>query len=170
MSAQPNLALFTSSVLLGPLWSEQSQPFVQAINSVYEVADHSEGFVWRPERIPPTLDAAGRPVRIAYGAKPSFYDNPDHVVQTLSLWRDLPAAWGYVYRGAHLEVLRQRTDWMHKPVRAQYVLWWCDAGSRPTHVDGVQRLEQLDAVGPTAEAFTFRVAFDASGQPVAARS
>ena len=164
-----HLCLFTSSVLLGPLASEQSRPFVQAIPETYAAAEQAPGFVWRPPPTETILDEIGTPKRGAYGAIPSFYEDPDRVVQTLSVWTDLPSAWNYVYRGMHLSALKQRAEWMEKPVRAQYVLWWTPIGAIPTDSDGVQRLELLDQAGPTPEAFTFREAFSSSGEPVASR-
>jgi hypothetical protein len=164
-----HICLFTSSVLLGPLASEQSKPFAQAIPDTYGAAEQAAGFVWRA---PPTdfvFDDAGRPKRVAYAATPSFYEDRDRVVQTLSVWPDLPSAWNYVYSGTHLGALKLRADWMEKPVRAQYVLWWAAAGAMPTHSDGVQRLELLDPVGPTSAAFNFRNAFNSTGEPAASR-
>ena len=164
-----HICLFTSSVLLGPLASEQSKPFAQAIPETYGAAEQAAGFVWRA---PPTdfiFDEVGRPKRVAYLAIPSFYEDPDRVVQTLSVWSDLPSAWNYVYHGTHLSALKQRAEWMEKPIRAQYVLWWASIGSMPTHSDGVQRIELLDQAGPTPKAFNFRNAFSSLGEPVVAR-
>jgi hypothetical protein len=166
-----HLCLFTSSVLLGPLASDQSKLFVQAIEETYGAAAQAPGFVWVFRADPASYhrDEAGRPTRISYAATPSYYEDRDRVVQTLSVWSDLPSAWNYVYRGTHMAALKQRADWMEQPVRAQYVLWWADVGALPTHVDGVQRLELLDEAGPTPAAFNFRNAFSATGEPVAAR-
>ncbi len=164
-----HICLFTSSVLLGPLASEQSKPFAQAIPETYGAAEQAAGFVWRAPPADFIFDDAGSPKRVAYVATPSFYEDRDRVVQTLSVWSDLPSAWNYVYRGTHLAALKQRADWMEKPVRAQYVLWWAAVGALPTHVDGVQRIELLDQTGPTSAAFNFRNAFSSAGEPVASR-
>ncbi len=164
-----HICLFTSSVLLAPLASDQSKPFVQAIPEVFGAAERAPGFVWRA---PPTkflLDDAGKPQRAVYAATPSFYEDHDRVVQTLSVWSDLLSARNYVYRGIHLDALRKRAEWMEKPVRAQYVLWWAPINATPTHSDGVQHLELLDQVGSTPAAFNFRTAFSPTGEPVASR-
>ncbi len=160
------IALFTSSVLLDSLGSEQSKPFLQAVPETYGAAETAAGFIWRTRPAEYVLDESGKPKRIAYTATPSFYDDPDNVVQTLSVWADIPFAWAYVYRGKHLDALRQRGEWMHKPVHAQYVLWWLPKDSTPTHIEGVKRLEQLDKDGSKPNSFTFRAAFSASGESV----
>lgn len=155
------LALFTSSVLLDSYESERSRPFAEAVPGTFAAAEASSGFVWLAPRIEVVLDESGTPKRIF----PSFYKDSDHIVQTLSTWTDLSCAWNYVYRDTHLSALRKRGEWMQKPVRAQYVLWWLPRLSMPTHADAVLRLETLDHLGSTPDAFTFRTAFDASGQP-----
>jgi hypothetical protein len=72
-SKQPihkHIRLFTSSVLLGQLASEQSMPFAKAIPETYGAADQAAGFVWRA---PPTefiFDDTGRPKQVAYAALP----------------------------------------------------------------------------------------------------
>jgi hypothetical protein len=40
-------------------------------------------------------------------------------------------------------------------------LWWIPAGTRPTVDEAKRRLELLDARGPSADAFTFKVPFPA---------
>jgi len=96
------VCLFTAAVLLGPLDERPSKRFCQAVAQTYEAAEQAPGFVWRA---PPTgfvADDAGTPLRIACAAAPSFYEDRDKVVQTLSAWRDLPSALSYVYgRGRH---------------------------------------------------------------------
>lgn len=159
------LALFTSSVLLDSYESEKSRPFAEAVPGTFAAAEVSSGFVWLAPRIEVVLDESGTPKRTF----PSFYKDSDHIVQTLSTWTDLSCAWNYVYRDTHLSALRKRGEWMRKPVRAQYVLWWLPRLSMPTHADAVLRLETLDDLGSTPDAFTFRTAFDASGRPAVVR-
>jgi hypothetical protein len=115
------------------------------------------------------VDKAGHPLRVAFDAVPAFHADLDRVVQTLSVWSDLASAWNYVYRGTHLEALRQRGAWMAPASHAQYVLWWSAVGRWPTQAEGVQRLDLLDRMGPGPEAFNFRSAFGADGKPLAVR-
>lgn len=161
------LAIFTSSVALHGINGEATESFYQVVPETYAAAEQSAGFVWRaaPEEV--IFDESGKMKRFAYEATPSFYEDRDNVLQTLSVWKDLSTAWNYVYSGTHLSQLRRRSEWMAKPIRAQYVLWWIEDDSMPTHVDGVQRLELLDQAGPTPAAFNFRNAFSSTGEPVA---
>jgi hypothetical protein len=65
----------------------------------------------------------------------------------------------FVYRSAHVEIMRRRKEWFEKMSEAFLVLWWVRRGHRPTIEEAVARLEILRAKGPTAEAFTFRTSF-----------
>jgi Zn-dependent oligopeptidase len=65
----------------------------------------------------------------------------------------------YVYRSAHVEVLRQRHEWFTRFDAAYLALWWVPAGHRPSVDEAKKRLAHLDAHGPTPFAFTFKVTF-----------
>ena len=162
-----HVALFTSSLLLEPYQSDRSRPFVEAVPATFAAAEIAHGFVWLSKEVEPELDASGKPKRTF----PWYYKEQDKIAQTLSAWTEITSAWNYVYSSdRHLAALRKRGDWMQKPVRAQYVLWWRSASRMPTHSEAVERLEALDASGPTPSAFTFRTSFSAAGQPTVARS
>jgi hypothetical protein len=77
----------------------------------------------------------------------------------LSVWESLGYLQEYVYRSAHVEVLRDRNEWFTKFERAYLALWWVPAGHRPSVDEAKKRLAYLDQHGPTPFAFTFKVAF-----------
>jgi hypothetical protein len=60
---------------------------------------------------------------------------------------------------AHLAVMRRRRAWFER-LDLYLVLWWVNAGHRPTVTEAEQRLEYLRRHGPTPRAFTFRHHFD----------
>jgi hypothetical protein len=160
------LALFTSSLLLDPWQGERSRPFVEAVPATFAAAENAPGFIWLSEEVEPELDVYGK-LKPTF---PSYYKAQDRIAQTLSAWTDISSAWNYVYTSdRHLHALKKRTDWMQKPVRAQYVLWWRSDSKMPTHSEAVERLEALDASGPSSNAFTFRTAFSTEGKPTVAR-
>lgn len=57
---------------------------------------------------------------------------------------------------AHLDVLRRRREWFERMAEPSIVLWWVEAGHRPSVAEAVERLERLRRDGPCPEAFTFR--------------
>jgi hypothetical protein len=49
------------------------------------------------------------------------------------------------------------------------VLWWVEAGERPTVDEALRRLRHLRAHGPSPQAFTPRRRFGPAGRPVRRR-
>ncbi len=83
----------------------------------------------------------------------------------MSVWESVDTLRAYVYAAGHASVLRRRRKWFAPLGSAHLVLWWVPAGHRPTLDEARARLDQLDAAGSTAEAFTLRVAFDPPPRP-----
>ena len=77
----------------------------------------------------------------------------------MSVWKDVESLNQYVYRSAHAEIMRRRTEWFEKMREMFVVLWWVPVGHRPAIEEAVAKLELLRANGPTEAAFTFRKAF-----------
>jgi hypothetical protein len=65
----------------------------------------------------------------------------------------------YVYRSAHVEIMRRHREWLEHMAEAFVVLWWVPAGHRPTIQEAIAKLELLRRNGPTEDAFTFRNAY-----------
>jgi len=82
----------------------------------------------------------------------------DDVIVNMSVWRDLEALQNYVYQSAHVEIMRRRREWFTRASEAHAVLWWVEAGHRPSTSEAASRLEHLRKHGPSPAAFTFGVA------------
>lgn len=132
--------------LKAPLDSTALQPFVAALAPVNALADQAPGFVWRLQT--PEGDATA--LRI-------FGD--DTLVVNMSTWTSLEALADYVYRTAHVEIMRRRREFALPPVEVSVALWWVRAGRRPTVREAEDRLRVLRAQGPTAFAFGMRSPF-----------
>lgn len=128
-------------------------PFVEALDAVNAVADDAPGFVWR-------LQGEGE------GNATSIRPWGDDMIVNLSTWTDLAALEAYVYGEAHAGVLKQRRMFFTRMERPTLVLWWVEDGHQPSLTEAHERLERLEAEGPTAYAFTMRVAFDEHGDPL----
>jgi hypothetical protein len=79
----------------------------------------------------------------------------------MSVWESVESLTQYVYRSAHVEVMRRRREWFERMDQAFLVLWWVQRGHVPTVAEAVERLQKLREDGPTPEAFTFKSAFPA---------
>ena len=77
----------------------------------------------------------------------------------MSVWKDVASLNHYVYKTAHVEIMRRRKEWFDRMREASIVLWWVPQGHRPSVVQAIERLQLLRAQGPSADAFTFRHAF-----------
>ena len=84
----------------------------------------------------------------------------DMLLVNMSTWKSVEALHDYVYRTAHVEIMRRRREFA-LPVAAGEVsvaMWWVAAGHRPTVKEAEERLRHLRAHGPTPFAFTARSA------------
>ena len=138
-----------------PLDDPRIAGFVDKLDEVNALAEASPGFVWRLQ------SESGNATDI----KPT--DDPNFIVN-MSVWESVEALFGFVYKTAHRSAMIQRREWFAQPSGAYMVLWWVPAGTQPTVAEGLARLAELEANGPSARAFSFRQKFpppDASGAP-----
>jgi hypothetical protein len=138
---------------LAPLDDPQLAGFVDRLDEINALADRSPGFVWRLQ------GESGNATDVAVSPDPNFIVN-------LSVWDDIESLFAYVYKTDHTRVMAQRRQWFEKPSGAFMALWWVAAGRRPSAEEGLRRIEVLDRKGPTAEAFTFKMPFDAEGRRI----
>ena len=120
--------------------------FVNNLDRINALAEHSAGFVWRLQ-----TEAGDATAMRPLGEK---------TLVNLSVWSDVKALSDYVYKSAHGEIMRRRQEWFDRMETAYFVLWWVPAGQRPTIEEAMSRLELLRNQGPTALAFNFRNSFE----------
>ena len=140
--AQVNIALPQA-----PLDSPQLAEFVALLDPVNALADASPGFVWRLQT------EAGDATAVR-----GFGD--DRLIVNMSVWESVEALAQFVYRGAHVDVVRRRKEWF-QTLRFYTVLWWVPVGHTPSVTEAEARLAHLRAHGPRPEAFTFKQRFPA---------
>ena len=140
------LAQLNIGLIRGPMDSPVMAEFAESLERINAVAEASPGFVWRLQ----TESGDATAIRP--------FDN-ENLLVNMSVWADLDSLRKYVYRSAHVEVLRRRREWFEEMSEAFLVLWWVPRGHRPALAEAIARLEQLRARGPHPEAFTFRQVF-----------
>lgn len=136
-----NLAQINIAQLIAPEGDPRVQEFFANVPSVNQLAESSEGFIWRFED-----------------------DHPDPMVAfNMSVWRSIESLAAFAYRSGHIEFLRKRDQWF-TPMDENYMaLWWVPAGHLPSSEEGLKRLQQLNEVGPSSAAFTFKQRFNPPG-------
>jgi hypothetical protein len=148
----PRLAFFT----YGTLHQEHGHPSNDSFHEqgylVYEQAAAHPGYLWSSED--------------DWDAYP-WWKCSDGMTgaQTLTLWCGLDAVYRFAYRHAHAVALKRRKEWFISHDHPIYVAWWVDDAHYPTWREGVERIEMLDACGPSPSAFSFKQPFTADGQP-----
>jgi Domain of unknown function (DUF3291) len=115
--------------------------FREALDRINTLADTAPGFVWRLQT------EAGN----ATDLQPT---DDELVIINMSVWETVEALADYVYRSDHTAFLRRRREWFQRYGQAYLALWWIPAGQLPTIDDALQRLDQIEAEGSTAQAFT----------------
>lgn len=142
------LAQLNIGVIKAAMDSPVMADFAGNLDRINALAESTPGFVWRLQ----TEDGNATSIRP--------FQNENMLVN-MSVWRDMQALIDYVYRSAHVELMRRRNEWFERMNEAFLVLWWIPAGHQPSVAEALARLEVLRAKGPTPEAFTFRHAFPA---------
>ena len=146
MMSKLHLAQVNIARMKAPLESPVMAGFVARLDEINALADGSPGFVWR----------------LQTGEGNATYLRPygdDRILFNLSVWEGIEHLRDYVYRSAHVEVLRTRHEWFTKFESAYLALWWVPASHRPSVDEAKKRLAHLSEYGPTPFAFTFKVAF-----------
>jgi hypothetical protein len=133
-------------MIRGPMDSPVMADFAANLARINALAERSPGFVWRLQ----TEDGDATAIRP--------FDN-DNMLVNMSVWRDVESLNSYVYKSAHVEIMRRRREWFERMSEAFLVLWWVIKGHRPSIAEAIAKLEVLRSKGPTPEAFTFRTAF-----------
>jgi len=146
--AQLNIAVMTK-----PLDSPVMADFVNNLDRINALAEASPGFVWRLQ----TDDGDATALRPL----------GENTIVNLSVWEDVESLKAYVYRSAHVDILRRRREWFQRSEQAEFVLWWVPVGHQPDVEEAYDRLQILRKRGPSAEAFSFREAFAAPDHPPA---
>lgn len=122
--------------------------FLARLDELNHLADRSPGFVWRFQ------DETGHSNYIR------LYED-DLVVVNMSTWESIDALHTFTYRSDHGPVYAARHTWFEPMDGHTLVLWWVAAGHEPTAMEGKDRLELLQRLGPTADAFTLKQRFPA---------
>ena len=141
------LAQLNIAIMREPLESPGMADFVANLDRINALAEASDGFVWR--------------LQTEEGDATALRPMGENTLVNMSVWRDVASLNGFVYRSAHVEIMRRRKEWFERMADAYLVLWWIPKGHRPSMDEALARLALLRTRGATPEAFTFRQAFDA---------
>jgi hypothetical protein len=151
-----HLAQYNIARLVAELDDPRLAGFVDALDRINQLGDGSPGFVWRHKND----DGNSTATRV--------YPDDPLVVINFTVWESIEALFEYTYHSDHVEVFRRRREWFDEHEGAYLVMWWIPAGHIPSVEEAIERLEHLQAHGPSPHAFTFKQRFPPPGaRPVA---
>ena len=142
-----HLAQVNIGRLLAPIDSPPLADFVANLEAINRLAEQTPGFVWRLQS-----DA---------GDATAFSMFDEFTIPNLTVWTDVQSLHAYVYKSAHIDVMKRRKEWFAPMKVAFMALWWIPAGHIPSLAEAEQKLLLLREQGPTPDAFTFRQHFPA---------
>ena len=143
-----HLAQFNIARIRYPLDDPRMQEFVDNVARVNALAETIDGFVWRLQ------DESGHAMNM------KVYDDP-RILPNLTVWENAQALERFVWRTLHRRFYLRRQEWFVPVDGPPLVMWWIPAGHRPSLADGVGRLDELRAHGPSARAFGWESLADA---------
>lgn len=142
MTQQYHIAQANIAHMRAPLDDPLMAGFVERLEEINRLADGSPGFVWRLQ----TEDGDNTAIR-------AFEE--DTILINMSVWESLDSLHHYVYRSTHSQIFARRKEWFQVIDTPTSALWWVPAGHIPTIDEAKDRLEMLQASGPSPSAFTF---------------
>jgi len=140
------LAQINIGRILGPIDGPVMAAFVANLDRINSLAEKSPGFVWRLK------DDNNNATSI------KIY-NDDSLIVNMSVWEDLETLKEYVYKSAHVDMLRRSREWFSKLKEMHMALWYVPSGHTPSVEEAIERLDYLRTHGETPYAFSFRRRF-----------
>jgi heme-degrading monooxygenase HmoA len=141
-----HLAQMNIGRILAPLDSPQLAGFVSRLADINALADGTPGFVWRLQ----TSQGDATELRP--------YDD-DQIIVNMSVWESYEALHAFVYRSAHVEVMRRPREWFERLTDVFIALWWVPKGHIPSIGEAKERLDYMRRHGETPYAFSFKQPF-----------
>ena len=123
-----------------PLDDPRMADFVNNLDRVNAIAEHTPGFVWRLQ------DDSGNATAI------HAFDDP-RMLLNMSVWESVEALERFVWQTVHKRIYGRRPEWFEPLDRPHFVMWWVPAGHLPDLAEAKGRLEHLWAHGPSDHAF-----------------
>ena len=140
-----HLAQVNIAKMLAPLDNLVMADFVANLDQINQVAEASEGFVWR-------LQDYGNATSIR------IYDD-DFLLVNMSVWKDVDSLFQFAYKSQHIEIFKRRKEWFDKMSQMHMALWFVPNGHQPSVEEATHRLDHIRLHGETPYAFSFKKKF-----------
>ena len=136
--AQINISRMIGVNINDPIMKE----FVDNLDKVNNLAEQSEGFVWR--------------LKDENNDATSFNPyNDEQVIINISVWQSIASLETFVYKTVHTDFLKRRKEWFQKFGKVTTAMWWISEGDFPSVENAVEQLDYLQKNGPSQKIFDF---------------
>jgi hypothetical protein len=140
--AEINIAKMKGVDINDPIMKE----FMENLDRVNEIAESSEGFVWRLK------DESNNATNL------NPYED-EQILINVSVWGSIEQLENFMYKTFHSDFLKRRKEWFLAYGTAHTAMWWVPAGHLPSLQEAVDKLEYLQKHGASLESFDFRNKF-----------
>jgi len=135
-----HIAEYDVARCLEPLDSPVMKEFVDNVESVFALAESSEGFIWR-------CNADEN------DAESFLIDDDPLMVENLSVWASVKDLHTFLYRTHHSHFLKRGKEWFSPMSTTKVALWYVESGYQPAIEEGRERLEHLRVHGDSEYVF-----------------
>jgi len=115
--------------------------FYANLARINALAERMPGFVWRLK------DATGNSALALH-----WPDDPTMAVN-LTVWESAEALETFVFQTVHRNIYARKHEFFETPKENTVAMWWIEEGHIPTLEEAKERLELLNARGPSEFAF-----------------
>ncbi|WP_108803715.1 DUF3291 domain-containing protein [Aquimarina sp. Aq107] len=140
------LAQVNIAEMLAPINDPIMADFVNNLDRINELAEQSDGFVWRLKGEEGNATAL------------TVFDNLFLIIN-MSVWESLDALFNFTYKSDHVAILKRKKEWFHKMPRMHIAFWYIENGHEPSPEEAKERLYYLQEHGETPYAFSFKSKF-----------
>ena len=138
-----HLAQLNVGRLVAPTDSPQVAEFMRALDTVNGMGKRMPGFVWM-------MEGSGEP---GTGNTENNIGDDPQMVANLTVWEDVESLRNFAFQTLHAKFFQRRAEWFEPHGAPHFVMWWIDAGHRPTLAEGLERLDLLRTDGASDRAF-----------------
>lgn len=137
--AEINIARMKGVNIDDPIMKE----FVDNLNKVNEIAENSDGFVWRLK------DEDNNATNL------NPY-NDEQIIVNYSIWENIETLEHYMYKTFHSEFLKRRKEWFLSFGQVSTAMWWVKKGEIPTLSEAIEKLDYLQKNGASEIVFSLK--------------
>lgn len=117
--------------------------FMDNLDRINGLGKRMPGFVWM-------MEGSGAP---GTGNTDFKIDGDPRFVANLTVWTDVASLRQFVFGTLHRQFFARREEWFEPMEAPHFVMWWVQAGHRPTMEEALDRLEKLRRDGDSEMAF-----------------